>query len=175
LLSEGSFVSPGTKIVRLARIKPVKIDFSVPERYASYIQKGTNISFQVENQSGNLKATVYAIEPMIDPRSRSLQARARFANEKGQLVPGSFARVEIAASNLLEALQIPAEAIIPEMGTSKVFVYRNGLAQPLMITTGLRTESHVQILEGLKAGDTVLTTGLLQLRPGMQVELTQIN
>lgn len=175
LLSEGSFVSPGTKIVRLARIKPVKIDFSVPERYASYIQKGTNISFQVENQSGNLKATVYAIEPMIDPRSRSLQARARFANEKGQLVPGSFARVEIAASNLLEALQIPAEAIIPEMGTSKVFVYRNGLAQPLMVTTGLRTESHVQILEGLKAGDTVLTTGLLQLRPGMQVELTQIN
>lgn len=175
LLSEGSFVSPGTKIVRLARIKPVKIDFSVPERYASYVQKGTSISFQVENQSGNLNATVYAIEPMIDPRSRSLQARARFANEKGQLVPGSFARVEIAASNLLEALQIPAEAIIPEMGTSKVFVYRNGLAQPLMVTTGLRTESHVQILEGLNAGDTVLTTGLLQLRPGMQVELTQID
>lgn len=175
LLSEGSFVSPGTKIVQLARINPVKIDFSVPERYASFIQKGTKITFQVENQSGNLEATIYAIEPMIDQRSRSLQARALYANNRDQLVPGAFARVEIAASNLLETLQLPAEAIIPEMGTSKVFLYRNGIAQPALITTGLRTESHVQVLEGLSEGDTVLTTGLLQLRPGMQVELSQIN
>ncbi|MCK9291041.1 MAG: efflux RND transporter periplasmic adaptor subunit [Bacteroidales bacterium] len=174
LLSEGSYVSPGTKIVRLARSMPLKIDFSVPERYASYIHIGTPLKFRVENHTGNFDAVVYAVEPVIDPKSRSLNARALYPNEKGHLVPGTFARIEIAASNLLDALQVPAEAIIPEMGTNKVFVYRNGLAQQMLIVAGLRTESHVQILEGLQSGDTVLTSGLLQLRSGMPVELSQI-
>lgn len=173
-LSEGAFVSPGTQIVRLARIQPVKIDFSVPERFASYVKKGTPIKFSVENQDEIFSASIYAFEPVIDQRSRSVSARALFDNKSGEIVPGSFARVELSIDNLIEALQVRAESIIPEMGTSKVFVYRNGKAQPVQITTGLRTESMVQIIDGLVAGDTVLTTGLLQLRPGMSVELTQI-
>ncbi len=175
LLSEGSFVSPGTKIVRLARSKPLKIDFSIPERYANFVSKGTPIHFEVENYPERFNAEIYAVEPVIDPKSRSLNARALYPNEFGKLVPGAFARIEIAASNLLNALQIPAEAIIPEMGTNKVFVYRNGEAQQMLIVTGIRTERYVQVLEGLAEGDTVLTSGLLQLRSGMPVELTQIN
>jgi membrane fusion protein, multidrug efflux system len=173
-LSEGAFVSPGTKIVRLARIQPVKIDFSVPERFASYVKKGAPINFSVENQKEIFSAIIYAFEPVIDQRSRSVAARAFFANRNEEIVPGSFARVELSIDNLIEALQVRAESIIPEMGSSKVFVYRNGKAQPVQITTGLRTESMVQVIDGLVAGDTVLTTGLLQLRPGMSVELTQI-
>ncbi|MDO8896346.1 MAG: efflux RND transporter periplasmic adaptor subunit [Bacteroidales bacterium] len=173
-LSVGAFVSPGTKIVRLASTQPVKIDFSVPERFASYVKKGTPIKFTVENQEETFTANIYAFEPVVDQRSRSVSARALFENKKGEVVPGSFARVELSIDKLVEALQVRAETIIPEMGTSKVFVYRNGLAQPVQITTGLRTESMVQVINGLVAGDTVLTTGLLQLRPGMRVELTQI-
>lgn len=173
-LSVGAFVSPGTKIVRLASTQPVKIDFSVPERFASYVRKGTPIKFSVENQEEIFSASIYAFEPVVDQRSRSVSARALFDNKKGEIVPGSFARVELSIDKLVEALQVRAETIIPEMGTSKVFVYRNGKAQPVQITTGLRTESMVQVINGLVAGDTVLTTGLLQLRPGMRVELTQI-
>ena len=173
-LSEGSFVSPGTKIVRLARTSPVKIEFSVPERYLQYVQNGVDIRFNVDNSPLTFDASIYAIEPVIDQQSRSITARARFNNSQGFVVPGSFAKVELPLMNLSEVLQVNAEALIPEMGSNKVFVYRNGKVQPQTVVTGIRTERMVQITSGLQAGDTVITSGLLQMRPGMDVELRQI-
>ena len=173
-LSEGSFVSPGTKIVRLARTSPVKIEFSVPERYLQYVQNGVDIRFSVDNSPLTFDASIYAIEPVIDQQSRSITARARFNNSQGSVVPGSFAKVELPLMNLSEVLQVNAEALIPEMGSNKVFVYRNGKVQPQTVVTGIRTERMVQITSGLQAGDTVITSGLLQMRPGMDVELRQI-
>lgn len=172
-LSEGSFVSPGTKIVRLARTSPVKIEFSIPERYLQYVQNGVNIRFSVDNSPESFNASIYAIEPVIDQQSRSITARARFNNSEGFVVPGSFARVELPLMNNSEVLQVNAEALIPEMGTNKVFVYRNGKAQPQTVVIGIRTERMVQITSGLQQGDTVITSGLLQMRPGMDVELSQ--
>ncbi len=173
-LSEGAYVSPGTKIVRIVKTKPVKIDFSIPERYVQYIRKGTALRFSVEGTDKHFEARVEATEAMVDQRSRSLVARAVFANREGEVVPGMFARVELSANGLVEALQIPASSIIPEMGTSKVFVYRGGKAEPVIITPGLRTASMVQVLTGLSEGDTVITSGLLQLRPGMNVQLKNV-
>ena len=174
LLSVGSYVSPGTKIVRLVKNKPVKIDFSIPERYVQYVRRGTPVRFTVEGTDRHFDAQVEATESMVDQRSRSLMARAIFANREGEVVPGMFARVELSANRLVEALQIPARAVIPEMGTSKVFVYRNGKAEPTVITPGLRTEKMLQVLTGLTENDTVITSGLLQLRPGMGVQLRNI-
>ncbi|KAF0129028.1 MAG: membrane fusion protein [Bacteroidetes bacterium] len=174
-LSEGSFVSPGTKIVRLARVQPVKIEFSVPERYVQYVHNGVSINFKVDNSAETYSAKIYAIEPVIDMQSRSITGRALYENKTGEVIPGSFARVELPLMNLSEVLQVKAEALIPEMGKNKVFVYRNGKAQPQNVTIGIRTERMVQITEGLQQGDTVITTGLLQLRPGMAVELRQLD
>lgn len=173
-LSEGAYVSPGTKIVRIVKTRPVKIDFSVPERYVQYIRKGTPVHFSIEGNDKHFEARVEATEAMVDQRSRSLMARAVFANREGEVVPGMFARVELSANGLVEALQIPARSIIPEMGTSKVFVYRGGKAEPAIITPGLRTATMVQVMTGLSAGDTVITSGLLQLRPGMGVQLKNV-
>ncbi len=173
-LSEGSFVSPGTKIVRLAQTRPVKLEFSVPERYVDYVKKGNNIRFRVDNSAENFGAVIYAIEPVIDKQSRSITARALYDNAAGTVVPGSFARVELPLMNLAEVLQVRAEALIPEMGKNKVFIYRNGKAEAREVQTGIRTEKMVQITAGLNAGDTVITNGLLQLRQGMAVELQQI-
>ncbi|MBK9291770.1 MAG: efflux RND transporter periplasmic adaptor subunit [Bacteroidetes bacterium] len=174
LLSEGAYVSPGTRLVKIVRTRPVKIDFSVPERYAQYVRTGTPVQFTVEGNEKVFSASVYATESMVDQRNRSLMARARFANPNGEVLPGMFARVELSANGLVEALQIPARAIIPEMGTSKVFVYRNGKAYPEVIVPGLRTASKVQVLSGLNENDTVITSGLLQLRPGMDVQLKSV-
>lgn len=174
-ISEGSYVSPGMAIVSLANTQPVKIEFSVPERYAPFITKGSTITFSVENRPGSFEATVYAIEPVVDQRTRSLPMRARYANTENLVLPGSFARIDIDLKSNKDALQLVSEAIIPEMGTNKVYAYRNGKATPVVVETGLRTVSRIEITNGLVPGDTIITTGMLQLRPGMNVTLTEID
>ncbi len=173
-VSEGSYVAPGMPLVSLAKLKPVKLEFSIPERYTPFISRGSRVMFSVENQSGQFEAVIYALEPLIDQQTRSLPVRARYANEKGRVMPGSYARVIIPLQSREETMQLAAEALIPEMGSSKVFVYKNGQAMPRLVTTGLRTEAAVEITKGLNPGDTVLTSGLLQLRPGMKVQITEM-
>lgn len=173
-LSEGAYVTPGMKIVRLARLQPVKIDFSIPERYAGYLNRGSRITFTVENSPETHEAEVYATEAVVDQNTRSLNVRALHNNEGVKILPGSFARVEVSLVSVDDALLLPSEAIIPEMGGSKVFLYRNGKAQPKAVVPGLRTNTHVQINDGLQPGDTIIMSGLLQMRPGMVVSLTEI-
>lgn len=173
-VSEGSYVSPGMQLVSLAKLQPVKIEFSVPERYTPFVERGTPIQFSVENQTGQFEAQVYALEPLIDQRTRALPVRALYANENLQVMPGSFARVIVPLKSRNETMQVAAEALIPEMGTNKIFVYRNGIAMSQYVETGLRTESMVEITSGLNPGDTVLTSGLLQLRTGMEVEISEM-
>ena len=72
------------------------------------------------------------------------------------------------------ALAIPSEAIVPEMGKDKVYLYKSGKAQPVDITTGIRTEALVQVVKGLNIGDTIITSGTLQLRTGLPVKLDNI-
>ena len=74
-----------------------------------------------------------------------------------------------------DALALPSVAIVPEMGKDKIFLYKSGKAQPIEITTGIRTEAEVQVLQGLQPGDTVITSGTLQLRTGLPVILDVIN
>jgi len=174
-VSEGSYASPGMQLVSLVKLQPVKIEFSVPERYTPFVERGTPIVFSVENQDGQFEAKVYAMEPLIDQRTRSLPVRALYANEKQQVMPGSYARVTIPLTSKNETMQVASEALIPEMGTNKVYVYRNGKAIPQLVETGLRTVAAVEITSGLNPGDTVLTSGLLQLRPGMDVKISEMH
>jgi len=173
-ISEGAYISPGMQIVRLAKTEPVKIDFSVPERFASYLKKGGKVNFSVDNYPGIFEASISAIEPVVDQRTRSILVRALYANKNGHIIPGSFARVEVALQSLDNALQVPSQALVPEMGSNKVFLFKSGVVNQVIVTTGLRTESHVQITSGLSAGDTVITTGILQMRQGLPVRIKEI-
>ncbi len=173
-ISEGAYISPGMQIVRLAKTEPVKVDFSVPERFASYLKKGGKVNFSVDNHPGIFEATISAIEPVVDQRTRSILVRALCANKNGHIIPGSYARVEVLLQSLNDALQVPSQALVPEMGSNKVFLYKSGTVNPIIVTTGLRTESHVQITSGLSAGDTVITTGILQMRQGLPVRIKEI-
>lgn len=170
-LSEGSYTSPATKIARLVKISPLKIEFSIPERYAGEMQTGYPISFRLDGSQHAFEATVYAIDPKVDINTRTIVLRALYPNRNEELKPGRFAAINLQISQMENAIAIPTEALIPEMEGEKVFVYRSGRAESVRVTTGIRTESKIQIIDGLRFGDTLLTTGVLQLRQGLPVVL----
>lgn len=170
-LSEGSFVSPNTKIARLVKNRPLKIEFSVAERYSGQIKPGYLINFRIDGLADTFKANVYAVDPKIDIQTRTIIVRARYPNDNEELKPGGYTSITLQLSETDNAIAIPTEAVIPEMGGEKVFVYRSGRAYSVFITTGLRTESHIEIKRGLEFGDTLLTSGVLQLRPNMPVKI----
>ncbi len=174
-VSEGAYVMPGQRIATLTRTQPVKIEFSVPERFAASVKKGSLVQFSIEGNEKPFKAAVYAVEPRIDPQTRSLTVRALYSNLQNELNPGSFARVEFRLSHMDNAITVPAQAIVPELGGYKVFVYRSGLAEAIKVSVGIRTSDAVQVLDGLKAGDTVVTTGILQIRAGLPLMIDQLS
>lgn len=170
-VSEGSYTNSSTKIARLIKIKPIKLEFSVPERYADEIEIGYPVSFTVDGSDKTYEAKVYAIDPKIDLDTRTIVLRALYPNINEELKPGRYAGVTMLLSRTENAIAIPTEALVPEMEGEIVYVYRNGKAEVVKVTTGLRTESQIQITGGLNFGDTLLTTGILQLRESLPVVL----
>ena len=147
------------------------MEFSIPERYAGEVVPGFTISFVLDGDANVYKATVYAVAPKVDVDTRTIVARALYANANEELKPGRFASVRALLSQIENAISIPSQAVIPEMEGEKVFIYNNGRAKEVKITTGLRTESNIQIRTGLNFGDTLLTTAILQLRHNIPVQL----
>ncbi|MCX7797636.1 MAG: efflux RND transporter periplasmic adaptor subunit [Melioribacter sp.] len=174
-VSVGSYVSPQTKIATLQNINPIKVDFSVPQKYFGLIKPGRTIYVKISSTGKIYTGKVYAVEPKIDQNTRSVQARALIPNEKGELTPGAYAEVEIVLEEFKNAILVPSEAIIPDVEGEKVFLYRRGRVIPQLVTTGIRTEKEVQILKGVSFGDTLITSGIIQLRPNIPVRLEQVN
>ena len=174
-VSVGAYASPTTVIARLTKVTPLKVEFYISERYADQVKKGTNLTFTLSGKLETFKAQVYATESSIDKETRSLRVRAIYPNTNRELFPGRFVSVQLKQKEINNAIAIPSEAIVPEMGKNKVFVYRSGFAYPVDVEIGIRTEAEVQVLKGLSAGDTILTSGTLQLRTGMPIIIDNIN
>jgi len=172
-VSPGSYLSSQTQIASLHDLDPVKLDFSVPEKYSALMRVGDEITFAVEGFKRSFPGTVYAIEPSVDASTRSLRMRARCPNRDGALVPGTFANVDLVLRSVEDALTVPSIAIIPELGGKKVYVYDSGTAQPRTVETGIRTEDEVQVTSGLADGDQVIISGIMQLQPGLEVEIEE--
>jgi membrane fusion protein (multidrug efflux system) len=168
-ISEGGFVNASFLIATMQQVNPVKIEFSVPERYKEFLKNGTEIQFTVTGSSETFKGTVYAVESKIDPVTRTVKVRAKSNNEKNLLVPGAFAKVELILEKVNNAIVVPAQSVIPEMNGQKVFLIKEGKAKSTPVELGIRTESNTEILSGINAGDTLAVTGLLQLRDGAGV------
>ncbi len=171
MVSEGAFATTQTKIVQLVKISPLKIEFSIPERYAGEVTPGYPITFVIDGVQKSFTAEVYAVAPKVDINTRTIVARAYYPNKNEELKPGRFASVRALLSKIDNTISVPTEAVIPEMEGEKVFIIKNGKAKEVKVTLGLRTESHVQIQKGLNFGDTLLTTAILQLRQGIPVQL----
>jgi membrane fusion protein, multidrug efflux system len=173
-LSTGSYATTATKIASLIKTSPLKIEFSIPEKYTSEIKIGYPITFNIDGSDQLFNASVYAVDPKIDINTRTIVLRALYPNKNEELKSGRYAGITLELSKIDNAIAIPTEALIPEMEGEKVFIYKNGKAQSVKVAIGLRTESKIQILDGLKFGDTLLLTGILQLRQNLPIALDSI-
>lgn len=173
-ISEGSYVTPGTQIATMQQSDPMKLDFYVPEKYASLVKVNSKLTFSTEVGNEKHDAVVMAIEPKVDAATRTIQVRAKTENKNGNLFSGSFVRIEFSLAETENALMIPTESIIPILKGQKVFVSRGGKAEEVKVETGLRSENKVQILKGLTIGDTVIATGIMQLKVGSPLNISSI-
>lgn len=175
LVSQGSYVAQGTAIASLYDLEPAKIEFSIPGKYSGDIEQGSGIRFTTDGSKQTYDGKIYALEPQVDPATRTLKIRALSPNQDHSLLPGQFARVRLTLESLDDALMVPTQSVVPELNGHKVFLIQQGKVTEKQVEIGMRTATHVQIVGGLQAGDTVLTTGILQARPGSPVQITQVN
>jgi membrane fusion protein (multidrug efflux system) len=173
-ISEGSYLSPGSPIISLVNINPIQLEFSVPERYSQVVKPGTRVQFKLDGVAGNFNATVAAAEPNIDAATRTYKLKASAPNDRGLILPGAFSTVTVSLQSYAATIMIPTESVVPELGGKKVYVYRNGKAQPVNIETGLRQDADIQVISGLQEGDTLITSGVLQIKPGADVTITSM-
>ncbi len=173
-VSLGAYASPTTTVAKLTKTTSLKIEFAVPERYAGILKAGNSLEFSVEGDIEKRKAKVYATDSYVNTDTRTYTVRALYDNRDGKLVPGRYVNVGLTTNEYEGAIAVPSQAIVSEMGIDKVFVCRGGAAMPVEITKGLRTDAYVQVLRGLNVGDTVITTGTMQLRTGQKVVIDNL-
>ncbi|WP_369753715.1 efflux RND transporter periplasmic adaptor subunit [Flavobacterium sp. WC2409] len=171
-ISKGTYITPTVLVAKLVNIGQLKITFSIPEKYANQIKNNTNLNFTVAGSSDTYSAKVYAIEPAVEIATRTLQVRAITDNKDGKLLPGTFANVELPLDVIKDAIVVPSQAVIPVQNGKKVFISDMGKAKEIMVETATRTDASLLILSGLKAGDTVITTGVMALKNDAPVKVT---
>lgn len=166
----GSVVQPGTRLTTLQNVSSLRVEFSVPERLASTIRTGYKVRFTAAGTPDTLDAVVYAVESRLDPETRLLRVRARTsgAAAAGKVLPGSFARVELPSGGD-KSLRVPTQAVVQSARGAQVWRVKDGKAELVLFTPGIRDASTVEVASGLSRGDTILVAGLLQLRPGTPV------
>jgi membrane fusion protein (multidrug efflux system) len=168
-VSEGAWVSPSTLLSTLQDTSSMKLDFTLPERYAGAVRQGGEFRFRVEGRSETFMGKVAAIEPSVDPATRSLLVRGVIEGETS-LVPGAAASVEVPL-RVERALLVPALAIVPGIEGRRVFVAAGGRARSTPVEVGFRSGDRAQVVSGLREGDAVITTNLLRLREDMPVQV----
>lgn len=173
-VSQGAYASQSTPVAKITKVNPLKVEFNVPERYAGQLKEGSPLMFTMEGDLKEHKAKVYALDSRVDDETRTIKVRAHYDNSNGRVVPGRYVNVTLTTSEYANTLAVPSEAIVSEMGIDKVFLYKNGKATPVQITKGVRTADKVQVLDGLAVGDTVITSGTMQIRTGQQVTLDEV-
>lgn len=170
-VSEGSYVSPTVKIASMQQIDPIKLDFFIPEKYSPQVHKGEKLHFKIQGLHEPFEGQIFAIEPKIDLATRTLQLRAICPNKEGKILPGSFAKIELVLSESDASILIPTEALVPVLKGQNVYLYKGGKAVSRKVETGARTDTQIEITDGLQAGDTLITTGIMQLKPGALVKI----
>jgi len=173
-VSPGSYLSPSSPIANLVNIDPAKVTFAVPERYLSILGPGSKIRFKTESSMENFVGTVYAIDPSIDASSRTITVRAKAPNPKGILTAGSFAKINLTLDQIPKTILLPTEAVIPDLKSSLVWIYHNGTAVSKPVKTDLRTDTKIQVIEGLQPGDSVVVSGLIQMRPKVPLKILKV-
>ena len=174
-ISPGSYVTPATIITTISQVSQLKLQFNVPEKYAAQVKKGQTLDFTIDGSNKSFTASVLATEDAVEENTRSLAVRALVKGGDPELIPGAFARVKSVLGKNEEAMMIPNNSIVPQGRKKLIYLFKDNKAVSTEITTGVRDSVNIQVLTGLKKGDTVITTGLLFLKPNSDVKLSKVN
>ena len=158
--SVGEYLAAGTPIATMVRVHPLRLRVPVPEREGAGVRAGHAVTLTVEGDPTVYRGRVVRLSPIVQEQNRTLMVEAEVPNERGFLRPGSFARVDIMTEVSQPVVSVPASAVIVFAGVEKVLVVRQGKTSEVRVTTGRRLGEDVEIVEGLKRGDSVVT------RPG---------
>jgi membrane fusion protein, multidrug efflux system len=178
----GDYLKDGSDIVNIEDIEAIFVDFRLPERFQSKLQRGQTAQLDIDALPGRQYTTqIQAVDPLIDANGRSVGVRGCVDNRPLQLRPGMFARVTTVFAVRESARVVPEEAIVPQGG--KQFVIKlldsadgqSKTTQRVEVKVGLRSPGKVEILEGLEPGDTVVTTGQQRIqRDGTAVSVVEL-
>jgi membrane fusion protein (multidrug efflux system) len=174
-VSIGAEVTPGTALATIRQVNKLKLDFSVPEKYSGEVKPGMKIKFSLQGDDNKYDAIVIATEEGIDANTRNLKARALVSANISSLVPGSFANVELKLKENKYAMMVPTQAIIPQERSKQLIVANFGKALFITVETGVRQDSVIEVLNGIKSGDTIVTTGIPFIRPKMNLKFSKVN
>lgn len=175
----GQYLAPGANIVSLQQLDPMYIDFTIPQTQIDLIHLDEAVAVKTDARPGKtFEGKITAIEPQINTATRNLTVRASIANPKSELLPGMFATLTIKQGPPQEFLTLPSTAIAFNPYGSTVFVVDHGKSKEgketltvsqHFVTTGATRGDQIAILTGIKAGDTVVTSGQIKLRNGAPV------
>lgn len=168
-VSVGAYINTATTIATIQKLDQLKLDFTIPEVYASYVSVGKKVAISTAASNGaNITGTIAAIEPQIIATSRNLKVRTSF---KGKILPGAYAKVYLEESNAKPSIMVPSNVIIPDSKSKQVVVVKNGQAKFVNVETGYRTQTAVEITKGLQVGDSVIVAGMLFVKEGSKLKI----
>jgi membrane fusion protein (multidrug efflux system) len=168
-VSVGAYISTSTTIATIQKLDQLKLDFTLPEVYASYVSVGKKVNIATASSNGNnIEGTITAIEPQIIAASRNLKVRTSF---KGKVLPGAYAKVYLSETNAKPSIMLPSNVIIPDSKSKQVVVVKNGKAKFVNVETGYRTQTAVEITKGLQVGDSVIVAGMLFVKEGSKLKI----
>lgn len=173
-ISLGAEVTPSTSLATIRAVKQLKLDFSVPEKYSTQVRPGSKVQFTTQGIDDKFDATVLATEEGIDPSTRNLKVRALVNMNTTSLIPGTFANVELRLNENKNALMVPTQAIIPRERDKQIILSKSGKAKFITVKTRIRQASLIEVISGIEPGDTVVTTGILFIKPGADLKFSKV-
>lgn len=173
-VSLGAFLQPNSKITSLVDVANLIVEVAIPEKYVLDKLYGATINFTVEGMIDNFSAVIYAVDPQVDINTRTIMVRAKYNNSRNLLRPGMSAKVMLNTGSGDINVYVPNQAVVPDVNGRSVWVYKSGKAKFVPVQTGNRTADMLEILSGVEKGDTIITTGLMQLREGISVSASNL-
>lgn len=172
-VSPGAYVTPATVLATIQQVNQVKIDFTLPEAYSNIIKKGLAVDVEMDASNGQRKkAVVIATEPGVNTNTRNLTVRAILQGSTYN--PGGFVKVFIDEGKVRSSVKVPANAIIPDDKNNQLVIVKGGKGTFVNVRTGLREADMVEILDGVKTGDSVIISGVLFVRPKSDVKVRAV-
>jgi membrane fusion protein (multidrug efflux system) len=172
LISPGAYLKAGDDIVRLENTSSLKLDFRVPELYVSKLRPNQAVAVRTDAYPNEVfEGRIYALEPSVDEKTRTVLARAEIPNKQGKLHPGMFGRVSVLLESRPNAVMVPEQAIWPQGRETFVYKVVDGTAVLTKVDLGARRPGEVEVARGLAAGDVVVTDGQMKIKDGAPVTL----